>query len=167
MTKEKQSLELDQDLPFQKKWWKREKIAWWIMILIVIAALSGLTGNGILSRGIAGNKTDKIWIEFHRFLRNKSGSIIHVHINEQENNNKIELLINRDYAKNIRIEQVIPESEEVETSTDYIVYKFKTTEEKSPQLITFYIKPEGYGKHKAVFKLKDGTFIDFTQFIYP
>ena len=166
MAKEK-VIELEEDLHFQKKWWHFERIAWMIMVLIVIAALFGLIGRGFLSHTIAGNRSDIIWIEFERFLRNKTISTIHVTINDSGNNNKIELTINREYAKSIRIEQVVPEPEAVEGSVDYILYRFKMPEEKNQHLITFYIKPEKFGNHTAVFKLKDNLSIDFTQFIYP
>lgn len=47
-------IELDEDRPFQERFWSFQRIAWVVMGLIVAAALAGLTGaGGLLSRAEA------------------------------------------------------------------------------------------------------------------
>lgn len=38
--------ELDEDRPFQERFWNAQRVAWFILILIVIAALTGFSGQG-------------------------------------------------------------------------------------------------------------------------
>jgi hypothetical protein len=38
--------ELEEDRPFQERFWNAQRVAWFILILIVIAALAGFSGQG-------------------------------------------------------------------------------------------------------------------------
>ncbi len=63
VVKRQGDLEINEDLEFQYRAWKRQKTAWRIMVLVLLSALMGLLGDGPLSDAKAGEKTEKMWIE--------------------------------------------------------------------------------------------------------
>ncbi len=60
-------LEIPEDLPFQRREWVAERIAWTVMALVVGAAVLGLFGSGWLSRSIAGDQGAPVWLEYERY----------------------------------------------------------------------------------------------------
>ncbi len=61
------SLEVDEDMQFQRKEWTVEHWSWIGMAIIAIAALLGLFGQGILSKTTVEN--GPIQVEYGRFER--------------------------------------------------------------------------------------------------
>jgi hypothetical protein len=72
-------LEISQDLAFQRKTWKAERIAWGCIGLIAMSALAGLFGNGPLSRATVGRTEKGFWIEYDRFVRYESPTMLRIH----------------------------------------------------------------------------------------
>jgi hypothetical protein len=54
-------LDLGEDRAFQERFWTAERVAWFIMVLIILAALAGLTGHGgPLARATAGGASGEV-----------------------------------------------------------------------------------------------------------
>src|SRR5947209_3798236 len=64
--------EIQQDLPFQRRLWNFQRIAWAIMLLVAVAALLGLFGTGPLDNAKVGREGSPLWLEFNRFGRLQS-----------------------------------------------------------------------------------------------
>jgi hypothetical protein len=104
------SLEIRQDLDFQRREWRAQRIGWVVMALIALAALLGLTGNGVLARATAGSPTDPLRLEYSRFDRLQSPSTLEVEIaGDSVEGQQIELLIDRGYVQGVLIEKIVPE----------------------------------------------------------
>jgi hypothetical protein len=43
-------LAVGEDLEFQRRWWRFERVVWTIFLLILVADLAGLLGRGPLSK---------------------------------------------------------------------------------------------------------------------
>jgi hypothetical protein len=62
-------LEIPEDLPFQRREWVAERVAWAVMALLIAGALLGFFGTGPLSRTTAGDEAGPLWLEYERFAR--------------------------------------------------------------------------------------------------
>jgi hypothetical protein len=59
--------EIDQDLEFQRRIWKLQRVAWAVMALVVLAAVLGLLGPGVLGMATAGGRSSPLWLEYDHF----------------------------------------------------------------------------------------------------
>ena len=64
-----QDIDLDQDIDFQQRSWKVQRVGWGLMVLFVLAGLSGLLGTGPLSNVTDGDEGGPLWLEYQRFGR--------------------------------------------------------------------------------------------------
>ena len=157
-------LELEQDLQYQQRSWMVERVGWIAMSLITIAALLGLTGSGWLSRGKVGQPTDPVWVEYERIGRFQSPEELRIYINQISSSNQIEIGMSRQYLEDVQIQQITPELDRIEQSSDRLTYIFKGT---TPGAITFYMQPEQVGLVKGSVELEGVQPLAFQQFIYP
>jgi hypothetical protein len=60
-------LQIDEDLAFQRREWKIQRVGWGAMALVIIAALLGVFGTGPLSN--ATLEREGLRLEYERFCR--------------------------------------------------------------------------------------------------
>lgn len=157
-------LELEQDLQYQERAWAFERISWAAMSLIAIAALLGLTGSGWLSQAKVGKPGDPLWLEYERFGRFQSDEKLRIHIDKTLPTSQIRIGISRQYLEGVQIQQVTPEPDSIELSSDRLIYSFNGT---VPTAVTFYMQPEQIGLVLGSVRLEGAQSLQFQQFIYP
>lgn len=157
-------LELEQDLQYQQQSWVFQRIGWAAMSLIALAALLGLTGEGWLSQAKARQPGNPLWLEYERFGRFHSSVQLRIHIDKALPSNQIRIGISRKYLEGVQIQQVTPEPDNIELSSDRLIYSFKGT---TPTAVTFYVQPEQMGFSSGSVGLEGTQLLQFQQFIYP
>jgi hypothetical protein len=162
------SLEIGQDLDFQRKEWQAQRIGWVVMALIALAALVGLTGNGVLARATAGDPADPLRLEYARFDRMESPSTLEVQIaGDAVEGEQIDVLIDRDYIQGVLIERVVPEPQEVRSAADGLLYVFAVDEPGQPVTVSFDLRHTSFGAKSGQIALVDGPALEFGQLVYP
>ena len=162
------SLEIAQDIDFQRAEWRAQRIGWVVMALLALAALAGLMGNGVLARATAGAPADPIRLEYARFDRMQSPSSLQVEIaGEAVSGEQVELLVDWDYLQGVTIEKVVPEPEAVRGAADDLVYVFAVDEPGQPLRVSFDLRHTDFGAKSGRVALPDGPAIEFGQLVYP
>jgi hypothetical protein len=162
------SLEIDQDLTFQQKEWRLQRIAWVVMALLIVAALLGLTGSGPLARVIASEEGSPLQLEYSRFVRLDAPTTLDVEIaSEAVTGEFVELRLERAYLQDIGVEQIVPEPAEVRSAGDYLIYVFAVEEPEQPVSVTFDLRHTAFGPKSGQVRLGDEVTVDFGQFIFP
>lgn len=168
VVKRQGDLEINQDLEFQYRAWKRQKTAWRIMVLVLLSALMGLLGDGPLSDAKAGEKNEKMWIEYQRLTRFQSLTKLQINLSQDTGNQgELRINFNRDYMQNSQIQQITPPPYYVETGQKHITYVFRQTQPPQPTTLTFYLQPERIGIITAEIQLPEEKPIKFKQLVYP
>ena len=67
--KKTDGLEITEDMSFQNLTWKIQRIGWVIMFILVLLALLGLFGDGLLADTTAGSSEAGLSIEYPRYER--------------------------------------------------------------------------------------------------
>jgi hypothetical protein len=100
-------LEIQEDLPFQRREWLAERMAWAVMGLLIAAAILGLFGTGPLSRMTAGDWAGPLWLEYERFARLLAPAVLRVHLGPAAARDRtVSLWIDRRYMENVELQQV-------------------------------------------------------------
>ena len=162
------NIEINQDLDFQSRYWMIERISWIIIVMVLLAASLGLFGSGPFSSAMMGDKEGPMWLEYDRFERLKTPTVLSVHLGPGvTSNGRARIWLSRYYLERVRIEQVIPQPKNMEVASDRFIYVFKIAERDKSTLVIFHLKPEKPGVLSARLGLVDGPSLSFGQLIYP
>jgi hypothetical protein len=155
------SLEIDEDIAFQRKEWRFQRIGVAALFLFVLAALLGLTGmGGPLSRGEAGNSNGPLHVEYERFVRRGSSSKVTMHFRGATGATRF--WVSAPYLEHVQIDSVIPTPDLESVETHRHIYVIRAG---SPDVtVTLNMKHEGMGSLEAEVGLVDGPSVRFTQF---
>ena len=98
-------MEIDADLSFHRRVWIAQRIGWFLVGLLIIAALLGFFGSGPVSRAsVQGNG---LRIEYERFARKQQPTKILFAIYGARPQSQLEL--SRAYFDSVQIEQITGE----------------------------------------------------------
>jgi hypothetical protein len=166
-------LEIDEDLPFQRREWVAERVGWAAMALLVLAALLGLFGTGPLASATAGNPAGPLWIEYERFNRLLAPATLRVHLGAgAARGGEARVWLDRRYLESVQLQRVTPQPDGVEAAPDRMVFVFRMAEPDQPTTITFSFKPERFGSLPGRAGLAGAGAppdrpLRFRQFVYP
>ncbi|WP_207420472.1 hypothetical protein [Desertivirga brevis] len=155
---QKDTLALEKDLAIEKKEWPILRAGWIFMGLIVAGGAMGLFGGGFLSHTRVSHAG--LSIQYDKLLRYSLSSKIIIEANKLSKDSSI--LVNSDYTKKIKIEEVTPEPESVKLEGQKIRYKFHSRRSDN---IVFYLKPIGRGEQRLLLEF-NGFKLDIHQFIF-
>jgi hypothetical protein len=153
-------LQIDEDLNFQRREWKIQRVAWVAMALLIIAALLGVFGTGPLSS--ATIEREGLRLEHERFCRWQRGTDLRFTIGGT--GDPVLLLLGSEYLDRVKIERITPEPGKVEAVSDGVVFQFFL---QGPAAVTFHLTPKKFGLVSGKARLDQAAPITFTQFIYP
>lgn len=159
-------LEIDQDLDFQKKEWRVERIGWVIMGLILLAGLFGLFGQGPLSAVTAGN--NPLEVTYGRFERLLSPVAVEIQaLPADPGAQDLRVMVDRDWLSNYQVSRISPEPDSIELTPDTQIFVFKVNQAGQPLQITFDLQPQKIGMHRGQIGLENGPEVQLNQFVYP
>lgn len=161
-------LELEEDLRFQKRQWKVQRIAWVVWLLVLVAAVAGLFGSGPLSNGTAGEEGGPLWAEYQRFERHQGPSDLKVFLGPgAASGGEGRVWLGRDYLESVELESVTPPPLRVEAGADRYTYVFPVTDPQQGTAVVFRFRPEALGRHEGRIGLPGGAELKFGRFVYP
>lgn len=168
MAKPKQGsgLEIDDDIDFQRKEWRVERIGWIAMALLGLIGLIGLFGEGPLATVTAAN--GPVEVQYDRFERLLSPAQMVFQIApEAAQNDEVRLQMGRKLLDGLEVEDISPEPDSMELTPDHVVYVFKIKEPNAPLQITFDMETAKAGPHSGQVGIENGALVDVRQFVYP
>jgi hypothetical protein len=163
-SKQTQRPPIDEDLLFQQRNWRVQRIGWMVLGLLIVAGLAGLMGPGPLSR-VNARAGERLEVDYERFVRHGAASELKVTVRRPASG-QVRVAISRDYLDQLNLERVRPSPTEVQSSGGDAVYVFGHAGGQSMQA-TFVIQPEELGSHVARVAAGDGSSVTIRQFTYP
>lgn len=158
-------LEFDQDLQFQRREWVAERIGWFAIAALLVAALLGAFGTGLLSSASSGGEL--VRIDYERFGRLLAPVKLRVQLSEDASANGVaRVWIASQYLDSIELQGIMPEPDATEVLADRVVFAFLIADDGSGA-VTFHMRPDRFGVLTGRVGLIDGPELRFWQFIYP
>lgn len=158
------SLEVHQDMDFQRREWRVQQFGWAVMLLFLVAAVAGLFGAGPISSSTTGEVNSALWVDYERFGRRGAPSRLRVHASPAAE--EFKLLIDRGYLEALKVENISPEPQSAEATGQWVVYTFRVAEPGAPTAVTFEVQPDQIGPLRGRISAEGHT-REFAQFIYP
>jgi hypothetical protein len=167
-TKRVGSLEIAQDLDFQRKEWRVQRVGWVVIALLILASLLGLTGSGVLARATVGDAGSPLQLAYSRFDRLEAPTTLDLQIaGDAVTAERVEVWVDRAYLQGVQLERVVPEPEEVQSAGDRLIYVFGVDTPGQPVTITFDLRHMEFGSKSGQVGLGDEPALSFSQFVFP
>lgn len=166
---EQGSLQIEQDLAYQRRAWQRQRVIWVLLTLLLVAAVVGLFGPGLLGDARAGDESAPLWLEYPRFahaLAESDTLRFHVAL-AAVNAGQVRLWVSRAFLERVAVRRIEPEPEAVEAAGDRYTYVFRAPALTAPTDIFFHVEPHSFGRLKGRAGLDGGAEFDFNQYVYP
>jgi hypothetical protein len=162
------SLEIDQDLEFQRRGWVAQRIGWAVMVVLIVFALLGLFATGPLSNASAGDEGGPLYVEYSRFARHDARMTLDIFVGpEAVRAGEVAVWIDSDIVGSNRIAAISPEPDRVDLGTDRLTYTFTVGEITAPARITLHLRADALGMRRGEIGLPDGETVSIRQFVYP
>ena len=156
------SLEIDQDLEFQRREWRLERVAWAFGALIVLCAVGGLFGSGPLSSTEAG-AGGRLSVGYERFLR--FGSHNRLTLRAESGGPLLRVDVSSAYLARMRLERIVPQPRRVATVPGWTQLEFETAP-GGPIEILLDFEPSRRGAAAGTLRV-EGASVPVWQFVYP
>jgi hypothetical protein len=141
--------------------WLAQRIAWVLLILIILAGLAGLFGSGPLSkRSIA---TASGTIEVDRFARRRASD--EWLIRAIQDDSQLALRISASFLERYEIRAIVPEPASARVDGSDVVFVFDAAAARGT--VAFHVEPEAIGLSEGSFVLNDSEPLLIRQFVYP
>lgn len=162
------SLELDQDLEYQRKEWAVQHAGWVVMALSVIAALLGVFATGPLSSTSVSTDNGDVRIEYGRFARHEAFTTLQLTLSpDAVKDGAIQVRANQAFLDTWSIETITPEPDSTDLTSDGISWTFSAGDLSEPGRIELRVKPESIGVGHGRLGLVGRESVAIRQVIYP
>lgn len=159
----------DRDIAYQRNEWVAQRIAWLVMLALVLAALIGLLGApGVIGTERKAASDGSIGVEYDRISRFHAPTQLIIEVApEFVEEGQIRLWLGEAYAGELSIESIVPEPDSAEVGPDGVVYVFLADDSGGPLQITIRYQHDNYWRAKGAIGLTNGERITFTQIVLP
>lgn len=159
---------MEHDLRVQQITWRVQRISWFGMVLVLVAALLGLFGSGPLSRSFAVDPGSPLRLEYERFGRQQRATMLRLHLGSDLTQGSRALVwLDRSYVESVEVREISPPPLDSMAGIGRIHYTFAITEPGRPTAITFEVRPQTIGSLSGQAGLDNESLIRFQQWIYP
>jgi hypothetical protein len=163
------SLNVEQDLRFERREWAVQRSGWTVLLLILVAALLGLCGSsGRFGAASAGDEAGLLQVSYARFPRHAAPTTLEIRLGpDATQGERVGVWVDRAFLDRFELEAVVPEPESVELGSDRLTYVFPIAEPGLPVAIVFNLRADDYGRQIGRLGLPDGSSLRFRQFVLP
>jgi hypothetical protein len=161
------ALDDPKNLHIQAREWMVERVAWFAVAGVLIAALVGLLGPGPLGKRTLASSDGRLSIQFYLVERYEAPSELRIRFRPLESETTmVRLTLSRSFADETSTESFTPEPEVVEMTDDQIIYSFRLSELKEGRIVHRY-QHNDFGLLRYTVGLLHGPSVDITQFVCP
>ena len=159
-------LEIDQDLSLQARMWRIQRVGWAIMLVIVLLALAGLFGRGPASKTSAGDADGPLWVEYERFGRYQSSTVLQIHLQRVTTPGPRQVWISNTYLSGVEIQHIIPDPIAAKMSDGGLLFEIGTADADEAGPLTLYLQFQKMGVLAGDVR-SGGAPVRINQFVYP
>lgn len=161
------SLEIDQDLEFQRREWRVQRVLWVVTAVLLVLALMGLFGGGPISDTTRESDDGTLSVDYLRFVRHDGQASLDFQVAASHaTNQEVEIWIDQRFIDRVQIEHVSPEPASVRGADGRMVYVFELAEGADTLNATFSYRPQHMGRIPGEAGSGDAV-VDIDQIGYP
>lgn len=136
--------------------------------VLVIAAIVGLLGGGLISNVTRKSSGSDVEVTYPRFTRHFSPTDIEVRVQRStEQSNLVSLELSQSLIENLQIDAISPEPESVMAVEGSVQYTFEISEESNYARVIFHVLAQDIGVTSGEIRLENGDAVGIRQLVLP
>jgi hypothetical protein len=144
-----------EDLDFQRKWWRFERLIWIVFLVVLIADVLGLFGRGWLAKTQVTDTANKLTLDYERIERAGTPSIMTLHFGPGTiQNGKVVVFVSQDVVKALGAQRISPQPGISVLGNGGITYTFYATQ--TPATAEIALSPSFPGVHHFQMQVAGG-----------
>lgn len=159
-------LEVNEDLDFQRRWWRLQRVGWAIMAVTLLAAGAGLLGKGPASHRAYSSESGRIQVASERFIRRFSSVKVNVSVLSPPDRPILLVSIPRPYLDAIEIIEVTPEPIQITAGLEHTTFEFQTESAGEQTWLGFKLEAKQSGKLAGEWTV-DGESVAISHWVLP
>lgn len=162
------SLQVKEDVGFEQRQWRVERIGWLLIAAIIVAALAGVFGPGPVSLSSITSEDGRLRVDYHRFARFGSRTRVNVEASgDLVDDGQLRLVVDEDWLSSVEVEHVTPMPSDVQPRGEDVLYTFAVAGRPDEVSVRFDLRPDAVGTVGGSVGTPDGISIEVGQFYYP
>lgn len=135
-----------EDLEFQRRWWRFERVVWTVFVLILVCDLLGLLGRGYLAKAQSKTSDQSVTMDYERIERTNTPSIITVNFGPGAiHGGEVRLFVSGSVVKELGAQRVVPQPKTSEIGDGGVTYTFEAN--RLPATVDIALSPSLPGIH--------------------
>jgi hypothetical protein len=158
---------------FKRRYWVAQRIGWGLIALVLVLAIAGVFGTGLVSSATASSSGEGVSVEvdYQRFTRHERLEVMTVRVEAPEQSNSLQVSIPSQFIRSISIETVTPDPDSVTFTADGATYEWPVDDWTSPPLIEIAYRAEQWWTIDGAFVVTAGDAepqrVEFTMYVSP
>jgi hypothetical protein len=158
--------QVDQDLAFERREWRVQRVAWVAMLLVALAALAGLLGPGPLSGTSSPAPDGSFVVHRQRFGRAQAPDDVTVDV-APGTGPRVRLWVDRAWLEAVDLDGVVPAPARVLGGRDRVVFEIRRAAPGTATAVRFRFAPRAAGVLRGRVGRVGGPAVAFAQLVYP
>jgi hypothetical protein len=155
-----------ENLDFQRKWWRFERIIWTFFFLLLIADGLGLFGRGWLSKATQTDSGKTLSLDYERIERASTPSIMTLHFGPNAiHAGHIQVYVSESVIRPLGAQRISPQPATSVIGSDGITYTFDATQ--LPATAEIQLQPSFPGRHPFHIQVTGGQPVEGTVLVVP
>jgi hypothetical protein len=159
------SYPVSEDMAYQLKVWRFERVGWYVLVLVVVLGLMGVFSRGLISSRDVRSDDGKIEVEYEMFHRNGSTNPMKISVNATPNT-AVELELAGQLLEAFSIETLQPEPLRSRSSSQGIKLWLQTDLDGQATLY-ITLRGDGLGFFRSRIASPGTNGVNLEQFIFP
>lgn len=159
------NLEIDQDLEFQRRDWRAQRVGWVVMLLLILGSLAGLFGRGPVAHASVGGTP--LRVEYDRLVRHQADAELMLRLAPGATAGQARIQLDSALLNAIRIERLTPEPDSETATREGVVFDFAVDDAESPLTIRLDYRATGYWAKRGSIALAEHPPLPLQFFVYP
>ncbi|UDU83146.1 hypothetical protein [Pseudomonas sp. HN2-3] len=156
---------IKEDMEYQVKVWRFERIGWYALVLLMVLGLAGLFSRGVLSSRELHSNDGTLQVEYEMFHRNGSTNSMKISLNAKPDST-VELELGGELLDGFSIETLQPEPARSRSSAKGMRLWVQTDAEGQASLF-LTLRGDGLGLFRSSVVVPGVSDVKLTQFIFP
>ncbi|SDB25725.1 hypothetical protein [Pseudomonas sp. NFACC13-1] len=154
-----------EDMAFQHKVWRFERVGWYVLVLLVVLALLGLFSRGPLSSRELHSDDGSLGVEYQAFHRNGSSNVLVIRLKGQPNA-VLAVELGGDWLEGFEVQALQPAPMRSAGAGQGMTL-WVQADERGQASLHLSLLGDGFGTYHSRIATPGGASVSFNQFIFP
>lgn len=155
-----------EDLEFQRKWWKFERVIWIFFLLILACDVLGVFGRGWLAKAKRSTPDQALTLSYERIERASTPSMMTLRFGPSAvHDRRIQVFVSESVIRSLGARRISPEPQTSVLTAQGITYTFLAT--PAPTTMEIQLQPSFPGTHHIRVQVAGSEPIRATIFVVP